>query len=219
MSTQNMVGKKNVYICANKHLTVTVDKDPGVTPWVIKCPEEGCGADAKSQMYPVGFDGPATYEWRLPTHEELYELAKAHGPKIGVEDIDGITEAVEILIGSGNLVLYKILVPGVDTLEGVELGNRRAMVVGCSDKPVNFVGCAGSLTKNYGNTGTHKTAKPGTTATNTDARRRLGGRKYGKLSTMKTMAQEITKPVPKQGRNEICACGSGLKFKRCCGKN
>lgn len=22
----------------------------------------------------------------------------------------------------------------------------------------------------------------------------------------------------KQGRNEVCACGSGLKFKRCCGK-
>jgi predicted aspartyl protease len=29
------------------------------------------------------------------------------------------------------------------------------------------------------------------------------------------------KPVhtpPRQGRNEMCACGSGVKFKRCCGK-
>jgi hypothetical protein len=23
--------------------------------------------------------------------------------------------------------------------------------------------------------------------------------------------------APKQGRNELCACGSGLKFKKCCG--
>ncbi len=24
--------------------------------------------------------------------------------------------------------------------------------------------------------------------------------------------------APKQGRNEPCACGSGMKFKNCCGK-
>ena len=29
-------------------------------------------------------------------------------------------------------------------------------------------------------------------------------------------AQPIRRPDPKTGRNEICPCGSGLKFKRCC---
>ncbi len=28
---------------------------------------------------------------------------------------------------------------------------------------------------------------------------------------------EPVKLVPKQGRNEPCACGSGKKFKKCCG--
>ena len=31
--------------------------------------------------------------------------------------------------------------------------------------------------------------------------------------------QPITRAVPKVGRNEPCPCGSGKKFKKCCGKN
>jgi uncharacterized protein YchJ len=29
--------------------------------------------------------------------------------------------------------------------------------------------------------------------------------------------QPIVRPTPKIGRNELCPCGSGQKFKRCCG--
>lgn len=29
----------------------------------------------------------------------------------------------------------------------------------------------------------------------------------------------IQSNVPKVGRNDLCPCGSGLKFKKCCGKN
>lgn len=203
MKLQNMVGKKNIYICKDRHVTVTVDKDPGVTPWVIKCPEEGCSADAKSQMYPVGFDGPATHEWYRPTDAEIDTMV--------AKDYPTDSEAAVMCRASrdeGSLFLRKILVPGIDTLDGTGLGNRRKIAIQ-----------GRRLHKNYGNTGTHKTAKPGTSSTNTDARRRLAGRRSGKLSAMKDMAQDIVKPVPKQGRNEICACGSGLKHKRCCGKN
>lgn len=31
--------------------------------------------------------------------------------------------------------------------------------------------------------------------------------------------QPITRAIPKVGRNEPCPCGSGKKFKKCCGKN
>jgi len=30
---------------------------------------------------------------------------------------------------------------------------------------------------------------------------------------------QFRRDIPKQGRNEICACGSGLKHKKCCGKS
>jgi len=32
-------------------------------------------------------------------------------------------------------------------------------------------------------------------------------------------APQIGKSMPKVGRNELCPCGSGKKFKKCCGKN
>lgn len=41
--------------------------------------------------------------------------------------------------------------------------------------------------------------------------RKLGG--YQKYYEWKT---EISKPKKMQGRNELCACGSGKKFKKCC---
>ena len=41
--------------------------------------------------------------------------------------------------------------------------------------------------------------------------RKLGG--YQKYYEWKA---EISKPKKTQGRNELCACGSGKKFKKCC---
>jgi len=32
-------------------------------------------------------------------------------------------------------------------------------------------------------------------------------------------AKTVRRDAPKVGRNELCPCGSGKKFKRCCGKN
>ena len=33
------------------------------------------------------------------------------------------------------------------------------------------------------------------------------------------VAKTIRKQVPKVGRNDPCPCGSGKKYKKCCGKN
>lgn len=33
-----------------------------------------------------------------------------------------------------------------------------------------------------------------------------------------TILDREHKSIPKQGRNELCACGSGKKFKKCCGR-
>ena len=30
---------------------------------------------------------------------------------------------------------------------------------------------------------------------------------------------QITRDIPKVGRNDPCICGNGRKFKKCCGKN
>ncbi len=34
----------------------------------------------------------------------------------------------------------------------------------------------------------------------------------------KTMPKPVARAVPKTGRNEPCTCGSGKKFKKCCGQ-
>ena len=34
--------------------------------------------------------------------------------------------------------------------------------------------------------------------------------------TVHNPAQPIHRPIPKTGRNDLCPCGSGKKFKRCC---
>jgi SEC-C motif-containing protein len=37
------------------------------------------------------------------------------------------------------------------------------------------------------------------------------------FTTGKTMPRPVSRAVPKTGRNEPCPCGSGKKFKKCCG--
>jgi hypothetical protein len=55
-----------------------------------------------------------------------------------------------------------------------------------------------------------------------DVRQRLFQHKLSALDSDPTPETEITKrsqsAVPITGRNSPCTCGSGLKFKRCCGK-
>jgi SEC-C motif-containing protein len=38
------------------------------------------------------------------------------------------------------------------------------------------------------------------------------------FTTGKTMPKPVFRALPKTGRNDPCSCGSGKKFKKCCGK-
>lgn len=74
--------KKNAFICANLHATITEDIDEGVTPMFIPC--EGCAAigienAARTQMYMVDQTFDATHEWYKPKHEELPALRAEWG--------------------------------------------------------------------------------------------------------------------------------------------
>jgi uncharacterized protein YecA (UPF0149 family) len=43
---------------------------------------------------------------------------------------------------------------------------------------------------------------------------------YERLEEQKNRRKEFAKiPKKKIGRNDLCPCGSGLKYKNCCGKN
>jgi len=43
-------------------------------------------------------------------------------------------------------------------------------------------------------------------------------RRQQRLEEQKTISQYTEERRIKVGRNEPCPCGSGLKFKKCCGK-
>lgn len=87
MSYKNKV---NVYRCNAGHLTVTVDKDEGTTPFIITCPKCGGGPDysggpndnsAKSRFYNCYQFIRPEYEWYAPSAEEVEILspgAKEH---------------------------------------------------------------------------------------------------------------------------------------------
>jgi len=62
----------NGYLCETCGLvTVTVDKHPGVTPFVLSCRMEGCRGITQSMMYPpaMTFDVPL-WEWYRPSADE-----------------------------------------------------------------------------------------------------------------------------------------------------
>lgn len=62
-------GKVNHYVCQScKHVTKTVNRDAGVTPFIIRCT---CGGDMFSQFYRVPqFANACGLEWVSPTPEE-----------------------------------------------------------------------------------------------------------------------------------------------------
>lgn len=76
---------KNVYKCNAGHLTVTIDRDEGTTPFAIACPKcpkkptLGVDSDdyfAKSAFYQCGQHLQAEYEWYKPGKEEIKKLGK-----------------------------------------------------------------------------------------------------------------------------------------------
>ena len=38
------------------------------------------------------------------------------------------------------------------------------------------------------------------------------------IQNLRTKEQKMIDKIPKSGRNDPCFCGSGIKFKKCCGK-
>lgn len=70
------VGKKNIYTCPMEHQTITIDKDEGVTPFMIGCKHPGCSLPAQSAFYRVDpiTSGPATHEWYKPDIVEIKTL-------------------------------------------------------------------------------------------------------------------------------------------------
>ncbi len=95
---ESMIGRVNVYVCEYNCLTVTVDRDEGVTPFMIGCksrnrPERPIKADkldskgfcigtARSSFYPKGpvpsHIGQPKWEWVLPNKEQVDEMIKEH---------------------------------------------------------------------------------------------------------------------------------------------
>jgi hypothetical protein len=55
--------KLNEYICDNGHSMVTIDRDQGVTPFVIMCRKKGCKQRAISLMYKVNPKLVPEFEW------------------------------------------------------------------------------------------------------------------------------------------------------------
>jgi hypothetical protein len=68
----------NVYRCRGGHLTVTVDVDEGVTPFMMGCKHPGCDSDAVSSFDPRG-PKPShipepEWEWFKPSPAELKKM-------------------------------------------------------------------------------------------------------------------------------------------------
>lgn len=67
----------NAYTCEAGHQLVTVDRQNGVTPFIIGCRRSGCKEPASSSFYRVGQDLTPTYEWYRPSFRE-YETLDAY---------------------------------------------------------------------------------------------------------------------------------------------
>ncbi len=67
-------GKINIYECDNRHKTVTINRNNGVTPFVIGCPI--CGFDSRSHFYHVNQNHTPTHEWYKPGFFERLKLSK-----------------------------------------------------------------------------------------------------------------------------------------------
>lgn len=68
-------GKKNVYRCSDCNETIaTIDRDQGVTPFMIRCKADNCKGMMESNFYRVAQNISATYEWYSPDEAERLKL-------------------------------------------------------------------------------------------------------------------------------------------------
>ena len=67
----------NKYTCRTcGHSIITVDRDEGVTPFMIGCKAtQGCAGDMYSSFY-RNVSGQPTFEWRKPTPHELAKASR-----------------------------------------------------------------------------------------------------------------------------------------------
>lgn len=71
--------RENVYTCPAGHRTWTVDRDEGVTPFMMGCCRRGCALDAVSGCYRQKRlpDERVTHEWFKPSPEAVKRLHPA----------------------------------------------------------------------------------------------------------------------------------------------
>ncbi len=63
-------GKLNRYTCKDcGHVTITIDRVDGVTPFMTGCTADGCNGMALSSFYQIEPDDEPTHEWYRPTPE------------------------------------------------------------------------------------------------------------------------------------------------------
>lgn len=62
--------RKNLYRCPKGHETITVDRDEGVTPFMLLCRHSGCTEMAQSSFYQVDQKLVATVEFYKPGAED-----------------------------------------------------------------------------------------------------------------------------------------------------
>jgi uncharacterized protein YecA (UPF0149 family) len=43
--------------------------------------------------------------------------------------------------------------------------------------------------------------------------------RLGTYKSRKSISKPVVRETPKVGRNDPCSCGSGIKYKKCCGKD
>ena len=71
-----MERRLNIYDCQKEgHETVTIDRDKGVTPFMIGCPVKDCGGFSHSRFYTVSDDEVPTHEWYIPDQLEKESLS------------------------------------------------------------------------------------------------------------------------------------------------
>jgi len=67
--------RTNCYQCfACGHRIITIDKDVGVTPFMVACEKEGCKDNMRSNFYSIPPDAVPTHEWYKPDENEFNGL-------------------------------------------------------------------------------------------------------------------------------------------------
>ena len=96
--------RRNIYKCERcGGENVTVNRDAGVTPFIVRCRKPGCEGEAQSQFYQVDQSIRPTHEWYRPTGEDLVRLESA------------MLAHVE----QGGLVLRRIDILDLETVYGI----------------------------------------------------------------------------------------------------